>query len=733
MASFGVTTGTISIVLSVFMGGLALGSWAAGRLGVCTEDRSASRSLRFYACTELLIGLSAVVVPSLLRLGQAMLARTGTGIEWGSASFHAASAVCIAVALLPFSAAMGATFPLAMAAIRLLARSGSERSFSYLYLANVLGAAAGTVVSALFLIELLGFRRTLLVAAALNVLVAAVAGSLSLSVASRPSPAKRAPVKGKARVRPVVPRSSITLLALLFLTGLTSMALEVVWVRQFTPFIGTVVYAFAAILTVYLLASFIGSMFYRWWSASTARRENTTWAGVLWFATGCFALLALVGADPRLTITETPQIRWMSFLRVVIGIAPFCAAVGFLTPALIDRSSSGNPRPAGSAYAVNVLGCIIGPLVASFLLLPWAGERRTLLLLSAAMLAVGVLALAAQLKAKSLGRRRMIAPAIVISGLTAAIVAMITSTHDFESAFPNAVVKRDAAATVIATGKGRGKELLVNGFGMTSLVSLTKNIAHLPLAFLDQPPRNVLVVCFGMGTSFRSATSWGIPVTAVELIPAVPSVFGYFHADAAEVLQRPGARIVIDDGRRFLSRTREAFDVITIDPPPPIEAAGSSLLYSREFYTAARARLRHGGILQQWCPVTQESTVVSAVARSLKESFPYVRAFGSYRLWGVHFLASDEPIPVLGPDDLAAKLPPEAAKDIVEWETGYIPAGIFTVLLQNEVPIKAIIALDSNAQSITDDRPVNEYYFLRRKMSLKALIPELSDAQRRGR
>jgi hypothetical protein len=99
----------------------------------------------------------------------------------------------------------------------------------------------------------------------------------------------------------------------------------------------------------------------------------------------------------------------------------------------------------------------------------------------------------------------------------------------------------------------------------------------------------------------------------------------------------------------------------------------------------------------------------------------------------VHFLASDEPIPVLGPDDLAAKLPPEAAKDIVEWETGYIPAGIFTVLLQNEVPIKAIIALDSNAQSITDDRPVNEYYFLRRKMSLKALIPELSDAQRRGR
>src|SRR5438874_3792376 len=93
-----------------------------------------------------------------------------------------ASGICIVVALLPFSAAMGATFPLAMASIRFMDCPGSERSFSYLYLGNVLGAATGTIVSAVFLIELLGFHRTLSVAAVINVLVAMAAAALSFAI-----------------------------------------------------------------------------------------------------------------------------------------------------------------------------------------------------------------------------------------------------------------------------------------------------------------------------------------------------------------------------------------------------------------------------------------------------------------------------------------------------------------------------------------------------------------------
>jgi predicted membrane-bound spermidine synthase len=46
-------------------------------------------------------------------------------------------------------------------------------------------------------------------------------------------------------------------------------------------------------------------------------------------------------------------------------------------------------------------------------------------------------------------------------------------------------------------------------------------------------------------------------------------------------------------------RTNKMFDVIVIDPPPPVEVAGSSLLYSTEFYAVAKRRLRPDGILMQ--------------------------------------------------------------------------------------------------------------------------------------
>ena len=145
----------------------------------------------------------------------------------------------------------------------------------------------------------------------------------------------------------------------------------------------------------------------------------------------------------------------------------------------------------------------------------------------------------------------------------------------------HAVVRRDYAASVLSYGEGFEKLLCVNGLGMTTLTPVTKFMVHLPLAFHQGPPESALVICFGMGTTYRSALSWGLQTTAVELVPSVKDTFGFYHADAARVLQDPKGRIVIDDGRRYLERTRDQYDVIVIDPPPPVEAAGSSLLYSR--------------------------------------------------------------------------------------------------------------------------------------------------------
>jgi spermidine synthase len=352
MAQFGVTSALVSIVLSMFMAGLGLGSWGSGYL-----IRRSERLIRFpplclYALAEFLIGLSAVLVPHELVWGRTLLVRLSLS---SSAAWYVASGVWIALTLIPWCACMGATIPLAMLAIRNAYPQEGRRSFSFLYLANVLGAVAGAVVP-LLLIEGYGFHRTLTIGAILNLLLALSAVALSLSGHAS---AGRVRLLENERIpaMPKQPRGSRRLLLLLFATGFTSMGVEVVWVRQFTPYLGTVVYAFAAILVWYLLSNFVGSRVYRIWSRSHPYARNTVSALV-----GLFVLFSIVAADP--------QFEFSTVMRLALGIIPFSVAMGFLTPMLVDRWSGGDPENAGSAYAVNVVGCILGPPVAGFLFLP---------------------------------------------------------------------------------------------------------------------------------------------------------------------------------------------------------------------------------------------------------------------------------------------------------------------------------------------------------------------------
>jgi len=172
--------------------------------------------------------------------------------------------------------------------------------------------------------------------------------------------------------------------------------------------------------------------------------------------------------------------------------------------------------------------------------------------------------------------------------------------------------------------------------------------------------------------------------------------------------------VVIDDGRRYLERTQDEYDVITIDPPPPVEAAGSSLLYSKEFYAVAKRRLRPGGILQQWLP-RGDAADHAAIARALKESFVYVRVFRSVEHWGYHFLASDSPIPNRTAPELMQRMSAESVTDLMEWGPEADAEHQFAAVLANEYSIDEMIAEAPGTPALQDDRAVNEYYSLRRR------------------
>ena len=436
-----------------------------------------------------------------------------------------------------------------MAGIRAAFRDRSSSSFSYLYLANVLGAMAGAIGSAFFFIELLGFSKTLLIAVILNLLIAVTAGVFAAqrrrqtgAELSQPD-AKAQSDEPAAAGEPDAAR--VFALPLLFTSGLASLGMEVVWTRQFIPLLGPLVYAFAAMLAVYLGATALGSNRYRNWVRREMDGSSRNAVAVAAALAGGCGLLTLLVTDPR-----WHQLAALNpMIALMVGIGPFCGVAGFMTPMLVDRWSQGDPGRAGRAYAINGLGCILGPLLAGFLLLPAVGERWTLLLLALPFFGFVLWVLAHR-------RRGREAPCagVALAGRPRPRCFWWRSRAISRAPFPGHGAAR-LHGYVDRPGKGMHRWLLVNGIGMTSLTPITKMMAHLPLASLSAAPRRALVLCFGMGTSFRSAMSWGIPVTVVELVPSVPSLFGYFHADGEELLHRRNAHVVIDDARRYMERT----------------------------------------------------------------------------------------------------------------------------------------------------------------------------------
>jgi spermidine synthase len=247
-------------------------------------------------------------------------------------------------------------------------------------------------------------------------------------------------------------------------------------------------------------------------------------------------------------------------------------------------------------------------------------------------------------------------------------------------------------------------------------------MAHLPL-LVHPKPEDTLVICFGMGTTFRSALSHGGNVTAVELVPEVLEAFDQFFADADQVRRNPNGRLIANDGRNFLKLTRERFDVITVDPPPPIDAAGVTHLYSQEFVALARERLAPGGLFAHWLPFPgtgsgiESAQTLRMLLKTITVEFPHVLVAQAINGVGLHVLASSEPIEI-DREAIARRLAdPAVAADLNEWQP--VPLAFFDRL---EPPSELDFVLQRGPRTVrirgngldavpplTDDRPRLEF------------------------
>jgi hypothetical protein len=155
-----------------------------------------------------------------------------------------------------------------------------------------------------------------------------------------------------------------------------------------------------------------------------------------------------------------------------------------------------------------------------------------------------------------------------------------------------------------------------------------------------------------------------------------------------------------------------------VDPPPPLETSGYSLLYSREFLKFVKMRLTDGGVLQHWIPIAMNNydkiSDMRAIVKTITEEFPYVKCRLSIEGWGIHITASMSPIPDFTAQELAAKLPQKANQDLLEWFNKDVNAQIiFELLLNTEVPASVLLEGWTKKEIVTDSHPYIEYFLLR--------------------
>jgi spermidine synthase len=729
----GATTYATATVLTVFMAGLALGSYLGGRYA----DRT-RRPLIGYLLLEIAIAASGLLASFVLIQGLSTYYLEFYDVLGArSVGLLATQVVFAGACLLPASMLMGATLPVLVA---LVGRLGEElqAGLAQLYAVNTLGAAAGTLAAGLVLIGELGERASLGLAASLNL----AAGLLVLGLRKpqpglgdkRPEVSSRASETAPFNSDPLVYSPLVRRLALVvfMVSGFSALAYEVLWTRLLVLVLHTSIYAFSTMLGTFLAGIALGSRVIR---SSRWRQAPAAAFGLLEMCLGFWALAGLVllplGNDLWMAADAWSQFTSVQMavgiLVCVVIVFPMGLMFGMQFPLAVRsclKEADAPGRTAGTAYAANTLGTILGAVSAGFILIPVLGTARSMVLVAALNLVFGLLLLPA---APRVERNRRLLPAVGLTAVFAigafwvgdpyqAIMLARTKKRGPEWAIFRSY-ERAAATTMVAGVPGpppsRGsrpptRALLVNGISMSILCTEAKIMAHLPYLLADNP-QSMLVICFGMGTTYRSACQHpGLRVDAIDIVPEVYDCFGDVHADAERWLNRPNAYRHVGDGRNHLLVHPDGYDVITIDPAPPLYSAGTVNLYTREFLELCKERLTPGGVCCLWVPPGPESEI-QFVLSSFLDVFPDMTLWGGLEFPGFYLVGSRQPLALTA--SRLAQLAEQLGRieDMGEWRRNVDytrPENLKALYLTDAAGVARLV---NGVRPMTDDHPYTEF------------------------
>lgn len=650
---FGNTTLALSVCLTAFMSGLALGSYLFGRWA----DRW-GRPFRAYALLEMVIGSYGFLSPYLLQVVKSgYLALAGRWPLDSPALIGYQFLACFLVLLLPTSL-MGGTLPImTKGVVRRLDSLGRE--LAWLYGLNTLGAAAGALLVGFFLLPVLGLRASICLAAITNLALGLVMFRQDGRALATRQPEKTRVEPARARAdapAPPLPRALLYLLVVGFgLAGFSGLALEVAWGRALCVYMGSSVYAFSTVLFSVLVGLALGSVLMTW--LFTRYRITLAWFAGLEVAAGfatllltlCYIYLAQV--FHALVLRYQQNYPLLLFLEVMVVLTfllvpTVLAGAAFpLLSRLLIQDQDRVSRGVGSLYSANTVGCIVGSFAAGFLLIPMIGIRSTVLVCAACYVLTGAAVLLYQR-----GRARLVGGVAVMSFAAALLLApswrydlmsagMFDAGITAESVFsPHAFTvpyyREGSVCTVSVLEDEDGTlSLRVNAkrdASSSGLDRLTQAMsAHLPLLLADRVD-NVLVVGLGCGASAGAASLHPAKrIDCVEIEPAVAEAARLFTKVNQNVLADPRFHLIFADARNYLAASREQYDVITSEPSNPW-VVGVAGLFTVEHFQACRDRLAEDGLVCQWLHLygMDPKDFLSIVSA-------FVKVFPNATLWGV--------------------------------------------------------------------------------------------------
>ena len=625
---FGNSVLATSLVLSSFMAGLAGGNALVGWVGPRIR-----RPLRSYAVLEAIVAISGIAVTYSVSELTGVIAALTRVFSDAPGLVNVFRLVAAFVVLAIPTSAMGATLP-----ILVTIRGGDSPPFGQalgrLYGWNTLGAVAGVVGTEFILIRAVGVTGSAWIAMLLSLGAASTALWLSHL---EDDTAIDVATQQKADRRPAARR----LLACAFLAGADLLALEVIWFRFLSLFVVSSTMAVSLVLAVVLSGIGLGGLA----ASIVLRRRPDAFrfvpvvaliaAGVAAMSYGAFRFLA---SGPW--AAEWYRVLWFA-CALTFPTALLSGVIFTFLGAALNRHVVGEARAASWMTFANTTGAMIGPPIAAFMLLPALGMERSFFALAVVYAGVGVLAIPDTVP----DFRTATGRACAAAGL-AAVIALATFPFGSMTAnyLPRAVLEyaKDGSA-IIAAREGPSEtavlmrkawmdrplfhRLVTNSFSMSGTQLTGKRymryFAYWPMILHRTPLRQALVICYGVGVTLRAVTDIKSveSIDVVETSRDVVAMSDVIYPPDQQPFRDRRVRLHIEDGRNFLQTTRDRYDLITGEPPPPL-TPGTVNLYTREYFQLAYDRLTNEGMVTYWLPVARRGEYdVKAIVRAFCDVF----------------------------------------------------------------------------------------------------------------